>query len=67
MASPSTQFATTRRMGIYDTLHQISMWEDMLAGGVSPDTCTSTNLKDDARLMNKVEFLCACWGMIYVF
>ncbi|KAL1821836.1 transcription factor TGA1 isoform X1 [Daucus carota subsp. sativus] len=56
MASPSTQFATARRMGIYDTLHQISMWEDVLGGGVSPETCTSPNMKEDARLINKTEY-----------
>lgn len=55
MASPSTQFATTRRMGIYDPLHQISMWEDMFGGDISPNTGTSAILQADARLVNKVE------------
>ncbi|KAK6938200.1 Basic-leucine zipper domain [Dillenia turbinata] len=32
MSSPSTQFATSRRMGVYEPLHQIGMWEDPLKG-----------------------------------
>lgn len=57
MASPSTQFATTRRMGIYDPLHQISMWEDMFGSDISPNTGTSGILQADARLVNKPEYI----------
>lgn len=54
MASPSTQFATTRRMGIYDPLHQISTWEDILGADSSVNiTGTCTILQADTRLFNK--------------
>lgn len=38
MASTSTQFATSRRMGIYDPLQQISMWEEAFGASLSPNT-----------------------------
>lgn len=54
MASPSSQFAIARKMGIYDPLHQISMWEETFEGGISPITGTDTILQADVRLDNKV-------------
>ncbi|KVI07241.1 Basic-leucine zipper domain-containing protein [Cynara cardunculus var. scolymus] len=38
MTSTSTQFATSRRMGIYDPLQQISMWEEAFGASLSPNT-----------------------------
>ncbi|KAA8538019.1 hypothetical protein F0562_027401 [Nyssa sinensis] len=55
MSSPSTQFATSRRMGICDPLNQISMWEDTFKGDVSPNTGASTVVQVDSRLDNKAE------------
>ncbi|KAM7514621.1 hypothetical protein LguiA_004204 [Lonicera macranthoides] len=56
MASTSTQFATSRRMGIYDPIHQISMWDDAFVGDISPNTGISTILQVDPMLDNKPEF-----------
>lgn len=57
MASPSTQFATARRMGIFDPLHHISTWEDILGADSGVNiTSTCTILQADARLLNKVQF-----------
>ncbi|WOG98562.1 hypothetical protein DCAR_0417906 [Daucus carota subsp. sativus] len=54
MASPSTQFATTRRMGMYDPLHHISTWEDILGAESSVNiTSSCTILQADTRLLNK--------------
>uniref|UniRef100_A0A5B7A2Q9 Putative transcription factor TGA4 n=1 Tax=Davidia involucrata TaxID=16924 RepID=A0A5B7A2Q9_DAVIN len=55
MSSPSTQFATSRSMGIYDPLNQISMWEDSFKGDISPNTGASTVVQVDTRLDNKVQ------------
>ncbi|KAK3025677.1 hypothetical protein RJ639_042017 [Escallonia herrerae] len=58
MASPSTQFATSRRMGIYDPLHQISMWEDTFEGDISPNIGMSSIVQVDTRLLdNKVNII----------
>ncbi|KAK3028845.1 hypothetical protein RJ639_037689 [Escallonia herrerae] len=57
MASPSTQFATSRRMGIYDPLHQISMWQDTFEGDISPNIGVSSIVQVDTRLLdNKIEY-----------
>ncbi|KAI3685429.1 hypothetical protein L6452_34671 [Arctium lappa] len=50
MASTSTQFATSRRMGIYDPLHHISMWDDTFGCDVSPNMGPSTISQVDTRL-----------------
>lgn len=50
MASTSTQFATSRRMGIYDPLHHISMWDDTFGCDISPNTVPSTISQVDTRL-----------------
>ncbi|XP_010269125.1 PREDICTED: transcription factor TGA1-like isoform X2 [Nelumbo nucifera] len=49
MSSPSTQFATSRRMGIYEPVHQISMWAEPFRGNSSPNTAVST-IQGDAKL-----------------
>lgn len=53
MAS-STQFAPSRTMGLYDSVHQMSMWEDALRSHISPDTDSYTIQKADASLNGKV-------------
>lgn len=54
MASPSTQFATARRMGIYDPLHHISTWEDILGADSGVNiTSPCAILQADTRLLNK--------------
>ncbi|XP_071715322.1 transcription factor TGA4-like [Rutidosis leptorrhynchoides] len=59
MASTSTQFATSRRMGIYDPLHHISMWDDNTFGcDISPNTGPSSISQVDTMLTNKTEYHC---------
>ncbi|KAJ0687703.1 putative transcription factor bZIP family [Helianthus annuus] len=56
MTSTSTQFATSRRMGIYDPLQQISMWEDAFGSNVSPIMSNNIMMPEvDARLTNKLQ------------
>ncbi|XP_072990086.1 transcription factor TGA4-like isoform X1 [Typha latifolia] len=53
MSSASTQFANTKRMGIYDSNHQISMWNDLKANSnrkMSASTVLEANEKLDKRL-----------------
>ena len=54
MAS-STQFASSRRMGIYDAVQQMSMWEDTLRAHMTPDTGVSIFTKADPSLSSKVK------------
>ncbi|KAK9270588.1 hypothetical protein L1049_026169 [Liquidambar formosana] len=56
MRSPSTQFTTSRRMGIYEPHHQISMWGDTFKGDTSPNTGASTIEQLDAKVNNKAEY-----------
>ncbi|KAF3679441.1 Transcription factor TGA7 [Capsicum annuum] len=41
MTSPTTQFAPTRRMGIYEPFHQMSVWEDAFRGDIVPSVDAS--------------------------
>ncbi|XP_010261147.1 PREDICTED: transcription factor TGA1-like isoform X2 [Nelumbo nucifera] len=50
MSSPSTQFATSRRMGIYEPVHQISMWAEPFKADCSPNTGTSTIIEVDTKM-----------------
>ncbi|KAK6940108.1 Transcription factor TGA like domain, partial [Dillenia turbinata] len=44
MSSPSTQFVTSRRMGVYEPLHQIGMWEDPFKGLTSQHGIAATTI-----------------------
>ena len=55
MSSTSTQFATSARMGMYDPIHQVSMWESMFRGDIIPNSDASVPVQIDARLGNKVK------------
>ncbi|WMV27111.1 hypothetical protein MTR67_020496 [Solanum verrucosum] len=48
MTSPTTQFAPTRRMGIYEPFHQMSVWEDAFRGDIMPsaDACMVSQPND---------------------
>ncbi|PHU20265.1 Transcription factor TGA7 [Capsicum chinense] len=41
MTSPTTQFAPTRRMSIYEPFHQMSVWEDAFRGDIVPSVDAS--------------------------
>ncbi|PIA47973.1 hypothetical protein AQUCO_01400518v1 [Aquilegia coerulea] len=55
MSSPSTQFATARRMGIYDPIHQVSMWGESFKADTSPNTGVSSLVEMDPKYDNKSE------------
>ncbi|OVA06616.1 Basic-leucine zipper domain [Macleaya cordata] len=50
MSSPSTQFATSRRMGIYEPPHQVSMWGDCLKALNGPNIDPSMIVEVDNKL-----------------
>ncbi|GFP98911.1 transcription factor tga1 [Phtheirospermum japonicum] len=57
MTTPTTQFAPSSRMGLYEPLHQIIMWDDSFDGNTSPGTgggCMST--ETDTKLDDKTEY-----------
>ncbi|MFS7912945.1 putative transcription factor bZIP family [Helianthus anomalus] len=57
MASTSTQFVTSRRMGMYDPLHHINMWDDAFGCDISPNTGPSSITQvTDTRQTNKTEY-----------
>nr|XP_043637140.1 transcription factor TGA4-like isoform X2 [Erigeron canadensis] len=56
MASTSTQFVTSRRMGIYDPLHHISMWDDTFGCDISPNTGPSSISQVETKLSNKTDY-----------
>ncbi|KAF8404530.1 hypothetical protein HHK36_009416 [Tetracentron sinense] len=55
MNSPSTQFATSRRMGIYEPVHQISMWRETFEGDSSTKSGASMLAVVDKKFDNKSE------------
>lgn len=57
MSSPSTQFATSGRMGIYTPLHQVSMWGESFKGDGSPHTAMSSIVEIDVKYDSKVHSL----------
>ncbi|KAK4485961.1 hypothetical protein RD792_008614 [Penstemon davidsonii] len=54
MNSTSTQFVPSRRMGIYESIHQMSMWGDF-KGNNFLDTSPPLILEVDAKLDNQSE------------
>ncbi|KAI3868486.1 hypothetical protein MKX03_035659 [Papaver bracteatum] len=50
MNSPTTQFATSRRMGIYDPPHQVSMWTDAFKIHNGPNSAASMIVEMDNKL-----------------
>ncbi|KAL8261464.1 hypothetical protein R6Q59_025513 [Mikania micrantha] len=57
MASTSTQFVSSRRMGgIYDQLHHINMWDDTFGCDISPNTGPSSISQINTRQTNKTEY-----------
>ena len=55
MSYSSTQFATSRQMGIYEPFRQIGMWKETFRGDHTSNTAASTNLEDDSGIENKVK------------
>ncbi|KAI3465075.1 hypothetical protein Pfo_021738 [Paulownia fortunei] len=56
MTTPTTQFAPSSRMSLYEPLHQISMWEDSFDGNISPGTGVCIITEADTKLDDKTEY-----------
>ncbi|KAK3007183.1 hypothetical protein RJ639_016851 [Escallonia herrerae] len=54
MNSTSTQYVTSRRMGLYEPIHQISMWGDF-KGNVCPNTSASMIIEVETKLDDQSE------------
>ncbi|XP_070671012.1 transcription factor TGA1-like isoform X3 [Malus domestica] len=55
MNSPSTQFVTSRRMGVFEPIHQISMWDESFRSSGNFNASASMILDVDAKLDNQSE------------
>ncbi|CAB4283524.1 hypothetical protein PRUPE_6G177200 [Prunus persica] len=55
MNSPSTQFVTSRRMGAYEPIHQISMWEESFKSNGNFNASASMIVDADTKLDNQSE------------
>ncbi|XWS41503.1 hypothetical protein CRYUN_Cryun17cG0087300 [Craigia yunnanensis] len=55
MNSPSTQFVPSRRMGIYEPIHQIGMWGENFKSNGNPNTSASVIVEVDNKLENESE------------
>lgn len=58
MSYPPIHSVTSRNMAIYESNHQISMWEDSFKSDSSPNTGGSTIVEADAKLDYRVSILC---------
>lgn len=54
MNSTSTQFVPSRRMGIYEPIHQMAMWGDFKGNNVCLDASPPLILEVDQKLDNQV-------------
>ncbi|KAK6115455.1 hypothetical protein DH2020_007724 [Rehmannia glutinosa] len=56
MTTPTTQFAPSSRMGLYEPLHQLSMWDDTFDGNISPGTGVCIITDEETKLDDKTEY-----------
>ncbi|PIN07558.1 hypothetical protein CDL12_19877 [Handroanthus impetiginosus] len=56
MTTPTTQFAPSSRMGLYESLHQISIWEDTFDGNISPGSGVCLIPEPETKLDDKAEY-----------
>lgn len=54
MTTPTTQFAPSSRLGLYEPMHQMSMWEDAFDGNISPEAGVCMINEADAKIDDKV-------------
>lgn len=54
MSSPVTQFGPAGRMGIYEQLHQMSVWEDTLRSDIIPCSGDCMVTQADDKVNNEV-------------
>ncbi|XP_009780690.1 transcription factor TGA1 [Nicotiana tabacum] len=55
MSSPSTQFAPTTRMGIFEPFHHMSIWEDTFRGDIMPGTGACMVAQPNDRVNDRVD------------
>ncbi|KAH9718431.1 hypothetical protein WN944_023576 [Citrus x changshan-huyou] len=55
MNSPSTQYVTPRRLGIYEPIHQMSTWVENFKSNGNPNTSAPIIVEVDTRLDNQSE------------
>lgn len=55
MNSPSAQFVSTRRMGVYDPIQQISMWEENFKSNCNLSASVPIIGEADVKLDNQVQ------------
>ncbi|PRQ21546.1 putative transcription factor bZIP family [Rosa chinensis] len=56
MNYPSTQFATSRQMGIYEPFRQVGVWRETFSGGYGSNIGASTIAEVDSGQENKIGF-----------
>ncbi|KAL0325122.1 UNVERIFIED_CONTAM: Transcription factor TGA1 [Sesamum radiatum] len=56
MTSPTTQFAPSSRIGIYEPLRQIGMWEDTFDSNIGAGTGVCIIMETEAKLDDKAEY-----------
>ncbi|KAL6179782.1 hypothetical protein ACLB2K_046453 [Fragaria x ananassa] len=56
MSYPSTQFASSRQMGIYEPFRQVCVFRETFSGGNSSNVGASTIVEVDSRIDNKIGF-----------
>ncbi|KAK4428469.1 Transcription factor TGA1 [Sesamum alatum] len=56
MTSPTTQFAPSSRIGIYEPLHQIGMWEDTFDSNIGAGTGVCLIMETETKLDDKAEY-----------
>lgn len=56
MTTPTTQFAPSGRLGLYEPMHQMSMWEDTFDGNISPDAAVCMINDADSKIDDKIEY-----------
>lgn len=64
MNSTSTQFVSSRRMGLYDPIHQISMWEENFKSNCNLSASVPLIDEADLKLDNQVQLHKTC---AYIF
>ncbi|KAB2617211.1 transcription factor TGA7 [Pyrus ussuriensis x Pyrus communis] len=57
MSYSSTQFATSRQMGIYEPFREIGVWKETFRGDHTSNTAASTILEEDSGIENKIGFV----------
>lgn len=55
MSTPTIQYAPSSRMGLYEPLHQLGMWEDAYHGNTVPGTGVCPAQEAENKLDDKVK------------